>query len=131
MDPQDPVSAIELEDGWPEPEPLPGQVRIRVAATTVNMHDLWTLRGVGAHPGSFPRILGCDIVGWDPEGREVMVTGAFGDPDQGGGDETLDPRRALCAGPCVDRQFHARVPRLPPSSPGFVGHAGSGKSMSP
>ena len=95
MDPQDPTSAIELRDGWPEPEPSPGQVRIRLAATTVNMHDLWTLRGVGAHQGSFPRILGCDIVGWDPQGREVRVTGAFGDPDAGYGDETLDPGRAL------------------------------------
>ena len=95
IDPHDPVSAIELKDGWPEPEPRPGDLRIRVAATTVNMHDLWTLRGVGVAPGSFPKILGCDIVGWDPAGREVLVTGAFGDLDAGGGDETLDPERAL------------------------------------
>jgi NADPH:quinone reductase-like Zn-dependent oxidoreductase len=95
VDERDPVSAIELEDGWPEPEPGPGQTRIRVAATTVNMHDLWTLRGVGAKAATFPRILGCDIVGWDGDGREVMVTGAFGDPDAGAGDETLDPKRSL------------------------------------
>jgi NADPH:quinone reductase-like Zn-dependent oxidoreductase len=95
MDEQDPLSAIELKQGWPEPEPGPGQQRIRVAATTVNMHDLWTLRGIGVKPDAFPMILGCDIVGWDDAGREVMVTGAFGDPDAGGGDETFDPRRAL------------------------------------
>jgi len=95
IDERDPLSALELRDGWPEPEPGPGQVRIRVAATTVNMHDLWTLRGVGGPPLTFPKILGCDITGWDPEGREVMVTGAFGDPDAGDGDETLDPRRSL------------------------------------
>jgi hypothetical protein len=29
------------------------------------MHDLWTLRGIGVRPESFPRILGCDIAGWD------------------------------------------------------------------
>ena len=92
---QDPLSALELHEGWPEPEPGPGQERIRVAATTVNMHDLWSLRGVGVRPESLPKILGCDITGWDSRGREVMVTGAFGDPDQGYGDETLDPRRAL------------------------------------
>ena len=28
-------------------------------------------------------------------GNEVMVTGAFGDPDAGGGDETFDPNRSL------------------------------------
>ena len=68
---------------------------MRVAATTVNMHDLWALRGVGVKPDTFPRILGCDIVGWDADGNEVMVTGAFADPDAGGGDETFDPRRSL------------------------------------
>jgi NADPH:quinone reductase-like Zn-dependent oxidoreductase len=92
---QDPLSGLELKDGWPEPEPGPGQVRIKLAATTVNMHDLWSLRGVGVKPDALPKILGCDIVGWDPNGREVMVTGAFGDLDAGGGDETLDPRRSL------------------------------------
>ncbi|MFI5307317.1 MAG: zinc-binding dehydrogenase [Polyangiales bacterium] len=95
VDERDPISAIEIKDGWPEPEPGPGQVRIRVAATTINMHDLWSLRGVGEDPKSFPKILGCDITGWDAQGREVLVTGAFGDPDEGYGDETLDPNRAL------------------------------------
>lgn len=95
IDEQDPLAALELKEGWPEPEPGPGQERIKLAATTVNMHDLWSLRGVGVRPDAFPKILGCDIVGWDSHGREVMVTGAFGDPDEGGGDETLDPKRSL------------------------------------
>lgn len=95
VDERDPLSALEIRDGWPEPEPGPSRVRVRLAATTVNMHDLWALRGVGVRPDSFPRILGCDITGWDDAGNEVMVTGAFGDPDAGGGDETFDPKRAL------------------------------------
>ena len=69
IDEKDPLSALELKDGWPEPEPGPDQVRIKVAATTVNMHDLWTLRGVGVNAEAFPKILGCDIVGWDPAGQ--------------------------------------------------------------
>lgn len=95
IDERDPISAVELTDSWPLPEAAPGQVRIGVAATTVNRHDLWVLRGVGVKPDSFPRILGCDITGWDPDGNEVMVTGAFADPDAGQGDETLDPKRSL------------------------------------
>src|SRR4051794_5234932 len=95
VDESDPLSALELREDWPMPEPSAGQVRVRVAATTVNMHDLWTLRGIGVDPESFPMILGCDIVGWDPDGNEVMVTGAFGDPDAGEGDETFDPKRSL------------------------------------
>jgi NADPH:quinone reductase-like Zn-dependent oxidoreductase len=95
-DAKNPLSGLELSESWPVPEPGPSQVRIRMAASTVNQHDLWTLRGLGgASHETFPKILGCDIVGWDAAGREVMVTGAFGDPDAGGGDETLDPERSL------------------------------------
>jgi NADPH:quinone reductase-like Zn-dependent oxidoreductase len=95
-DARDPLAGLELTESWPVPEPGPGQVRIRMAASTVNQHDLWTLRGVGgASREVFPKILGCDIVGWDAAGHEVMVTGAFGDPDAGGGDETFDPKRSL------------------------------------
>lgn len=95
IDERDPLAALELKQDWPVPEPGPGEERIKVAATTVNMHDLWSLRGVGVDPKAFPKILGCDIVGWDARGREVMVTGCFGNPDMGDGDETFDPKRAL------------------------------------
>jgi NADPH:quinone reductase-like Zn-dependent oxidoreductase len=95
VDEKDPLSALELTERWPRPEAGPAQELVRVAATTVNMHDLWSLRGIGVDPDSFPRILGCDIVGWDDGGDAVMVTGCFGDPDAGDGDETLDPRRSL------------------------------------
>jgi NADPH:quinone reductase-like Zn-dependent oxidoreductase len=95
VDEANPLAALEIKDGWPTPEPGPGQVRVRLAATSVNMHDLWALRGVGVRRESFPRILGCDIAGWDDKGNEVMVTGSFADPDAGGGDETFDPARSL------------------------------------
>jgi NADPH:quinone reductase-like Zn-dependent oxidoreductase len=95
LDPDDPLAALELRDDWPEPVAGPGQTVVRLAATTVNMHDLWSLQGVGVRPEQLPLVLGCDIVGWDEAGREVMVTGAFGDPDAGEGDETFDPDRSL------------------------------------
>lgn len=95
VDERNPLSGLELREGWPLPEAGPGQVLVRVAATTVNAHDVWALRGVGVRPDSFPRILGCDIVGWDASGNEIMVTGCFGDPDAGDGDETFDPMRSL------------------------------------
>jgi NADPH:quinone reductase-like Zn-dependent oxidoreductase len=95
IDPKDPLSAIELREEWPEPKAGPNQVRVRLAASTVNMHDLWALRGIGVARESFPRVLGCDIAGWDDQGQEVIVTGCFGDPDAGGGDETFDPERSL------------------------------------
>lgn len=40
-------------------------------------------------------ILGCDASGVDQDGNEVLVHAVIADPDAGGGDETLDPRRSL------------------------------------
>jgi NADPH:quinone reductase-like Zn-dependent oxidoreductase len=59
------------------------------------MHDLWTMRGVGVRTDDFPKVLGCDIAGWDEAGNEVVVSGSFGNPDLGHGDESFDPGRAL------------------------------------
>ena len=59
------------------------------------MHDLWTLRGVGHPRHRLPIILGCDAAGIDDAGNRVLVHPVIGDPDAGGGDETLDPGRAL------------------------------------
>jgi NADPH:quinone reductase-like Zn-dependent oxidoreductase len=90
----DPLSGLVLGD-VPAPEPPAGWSRIRVAASSLNMHDLWTLRGVGHPPDQLPRILGCDAVGYDDSGRAVVVYPVIASPDRGGGDETLDPQRAL------------------------------------
>lgn len=64
-------------------------------ASSLNMHDLWTLRGVGHPPERLPIVLGCDASGYDDNGNEVIVHPVIGDPDAGRGDETLDPNRAL------------------------------------
>ncbi|MGI9002417.1 MAG: zinc-binding dehydrogenase [Pseudonocardia sp.] len=78
----------------PAPEVPDGWVAVTVAAASLNMHDLWTLRGVGITPDQFPMILGCDGAGTLPDGTEVVVHSVIGDPSWSG-DETLDPRRTL------------------------------------
>ena len=47
----------------PDPEVPDGWVSVNVSAASLNMHDLWTLRGVGIKPDQFPMILGCDGAG--------------------------------------------------------------------
>jgi NADPH:quinone reductase-like Zn-dependent oxidoreductase len=91
----DPLSMLALRDDWPEPIAPEGHTIVRVAATSINMHDLWSMRGVGVRPDQFPMVLGCDIAGWDDAGNEVIVSGSFGNPDAGHGDESFDPDRAL------------------------------------
>ncbi|WP_128381586.1 zinc-binding dehydrogenase [Streptomyces cavernae] len=89
-----PLSGLVLRD-IPKPRAKPGWSRVRVVASSLNMHDLWTLRGVGHPPERLPIVLGCDAAGYDEDDNEVIVHPVIGDPDAGFGDETLDPNRAL------------------------------------
>jgi NADPH:quinone reductase-like Zn-dependent oxidoreductase len=90
----DPLSGLVLRD-VAKPVAEPGWAVVRVVSSSLNMHDLWTLRGVGHPAKDLPIVLGCDAAGYDEDGNEVIVYPVIADPDAGGGDETLDPNRAL------------------------------------
>ena len=94
IDPENPLSGLETGER-PEPQAPAGWTTVTVRATALNHHDVWSLRGVGLSADRLPMILGCDAAGIDEDGNEVVVHAVIGDPDAGGGDETLDPRRAL------------------------------------
>ncbi|MFI0452780.1 zinc-binding dehydrogenase [Actinomadura sp. 6N118] len=90
----DPLSGLVLRDS-PVPGLRPGWSVVKVVASSLNMHDLWTLRGVGHPADRLPIVLGCDAAGFDEDGREVIVHPVLGDSEAGGGDVTLDPGRVL------------------------------------
>src|ERR1700689_2804412 len=94
FDAEDPLAALELGE-HPEPVPAQGWTTVRVKATALNHHDVWTLRGVGISADRLPMVLGCDAAGLDEDGNEVVVHAVVGDPAAGGSDETLDPARSL------------------------------------
>ncbi|SEF82686.1 NADPH:quinone reductase [Thermomonospora echinospora] len=94
FDADDPLNGLELGER-PEPEVPEGWTTVTVKAAALNHHDLWSLRGVGLREEQLPMILGCDAAGVDEDGNEVIVHAVIGDPDRGGGDETLDPKRSL------------------------------------
>ena len=58
----DPLANLEVGE-QPDPEPARGWALVRVAAASLNHHDLWTLRGVSSRPLQAPQVLGCDAVG--------------------------------------------------------------------
>jgi NADPH:quinone reductase-like Zn-dependent oxidoreductase len=91
---EDPLSGLSLQE-MPDPEPKPGWTRVAVRAASLNPHDVWTLRGVGHPAERIPMVLGCDGAGVTDAGDEVVIHPVLGDPNRGGGDVTLDPRRAL------------------------------------
>lgn len=69
----DPLAALEVGDVPPMELPA-GWARIAVHATTVNHHDIWSLKGVGLSATQTPMILGTDVCGVLPE-EPVGATG--------------------------------------------------------
>ncbi|WBB79399.1 zinc-binding dehydrogenase [Micromonospora sp. WMMD882] len=80
FDDADPLAALTVGD---RPDPTPWAedwVTVRVLASSLNHHDLWSLRGVGLREDRLPMILGCDAVGVDPDGNQVVVYPLIADP---------------------------------------------------
>ncbi len=94
IDAENPLSGLETGQR-PDPLAPAGWTTVTVKAAALNHHDIWSLRGIGLSADLLPMILGCDAAGFDPDGNEVVVHAVIADPDAGGGDETLDPRRSL------------------------------------
>ncbi|MGA9715480.1 MAG: zinc-binding dehydrogenase [Aeromicrobium sp.] len=92
-DSADPLGALVIGER-PAPAAPEGWTTVRVAAASINHHDVWSLRGVGLKDEFLPMILGCDAAGFDEDGNEVIVHGVISTPDWTG-DETLDPDRTL------------------------------------
>jgi len=90
INPEEPLKGLVVGER-PEPEVPEGWTTVRVRASALNHHDLWSLRGVGLAPEQLPMILGCDAAGLDEDGNEVVVHAVLGT----GADETLDPKRSL------------------------------------
>jgi NADPH:quinone reductase-like Zn-dependent oxidoreductase len=88
--PDDPLSALEIGE-QPEPAVREGWVRVKISHASLNRHDLFTLRGITAHPEgiSFPMILGNDGVGTLHDGTPVALYPLMGSDDWRD-DETLD-----------------------------------------
>jgi NADPH:quinone reductase-like Zn-dependent oxidoreductase len=93
MSAEDPLSGLVVGER-PEPVAEDGWATVTVKASSLNHHDLWSLRGVGLREESLPMILGCDAAGYDEDGNEVVVHAVVSDPHWSG-DETFDPKRSL------------------------------------
>jgi NADPH:quinone reductase-like Zn-dependent oxidoreductase len=85
----DPLANLEVGE-LPPPEPPPGWALVRVAAASLNHHDLFTLRGISSRRVEPPQILGCDVAGTvaaygperppdaPPEGTRVVAHSVLG-----------------------------------------------------
>jgi NADPH:quinone reductase-like Zn-dependent oxidoreductase len=103
----DPLSAVEVAER-DAPAVLEGWTTVDLRAASLNHHDVWNMRGVGVQESWLPCVLGSDGAGVDAEGNEVIVYPLIADPDAGGGDETLDPRRRMLSDG-IDGTFAERI----------------------
>ncbi len=79
-----PLAGLAVGDR-PEPTvPNDDWTTVEVRASSLNHHDLWSLRGVGLPADRLPMILGCDAAGVDEDGNEVVIHAVLDDP--------VDPR---------------------------------------
>jgi NADPH:quinone reductase-like Zn-dependent oxidoreductase len=80
FDTDNPLAALTVGER-PEPvHPDDDWVTVQVRASSLNHHDLWSLRGVGLSADRLPMILGCDAAGIDPDGNEVVLYPLIPDP---------------------------------------------------
>jgi NADPH:quinone reductase-like Zn-dependent oxidoreductase len=93
-DAEEPLEALVVGEMYP-PNVPEGWVSVQVRAAALNLHDVWSLRGVGLPADRLPMILGCDAAGVADDGREVIVHAVINSPDFVGSDTTYDPERSL------------------------------------
>ncbi|MEV6968888.1 zinc-binding dehydrogenase [Hamadaea sp. NPDC051192] len=72
INPENPLSGLAIGER-PEPAAQPGWAVVRVLASALNHHDIWSLRGVGLSEAQLPMILGCDAVAETDDGSRVLV----------------------------------------------------------
>lgn len=58
-----PPGSIRYESAFPDPVPADGEVLVRVRATTLNYHDIFTRRGMPGIKVPMPAIMGLDFAG--------------------------------------------------------------------
>jgi alcohol dehydrogenase len=68
------VDDIRFEPEWPDPQPGPSEVVLKVKACTLNYHDLFTLRGMPGIKLNMPLIMGIDVAG-EIDALGAAVTG--------------------------------------------------------
>jgi NADPH:quinone reductase-like Zn-dependent oxidoreductase len=89
--PDDPLSALTVGE-LPDPGVPDGWVTVDVRASSLNHHEIWSLRGVGLPSDRLPMILGCDAAGVDAAGNEVVVYAVVPDDSDPRGMSLLSER---------------------------------------
>src|SRR5215475_1766058 len=109
IDPDNPLAALTVGEIEP-PETPADWVTVDVRASSLNHHDLWSLRGVGLPADRLPMVLGCDAAGWTRTATRSSCTRSSAplEPQRGQPRPTSPTRPWIRAGPCCPRSIRGR-----------------------
>src|ERR1700735_718405 len=91
IDADEPLAGLALGE-HADPSPPSGWTTVSVKATSLNHHDVWTLRGVGISADRLPIVLGCDAAGLGGGGHEGVVRAVVSAHPGGAGAAAPPPR---------------------------------------
>lgn len=73
------VDTVRIEEDYPYPELVPGSVVLRVRATSLNYHDIFTVQGMPGISLPLPIVPGLDVVGEIAEVADDVAGWSVGD----------------------------------------------------
>lgn len=98
--------SIKVELSFPDPRPGPDDVVVRVRATSLNYHDLFTRRGMPGIKVPMPCIMGIDFAG------EIVETGSAITAWKAGDRVLIDPMDRVNHGGLIGEMSHGGLAEL-------------------
>ena len=98
--------SIQYEPGFADPKPGPDDVIVRVRATSLNYHDVFTRRGMPGIKVPMPCIMGLDIAG------DIVEVGARVEGFAPGDRVLIDPVDRVGAGGLIGEMWHGGLAEL-------------------
>ena len=89
------LGSLTLEENFPDPVAGEGQVLLRVKATSLNYHDVFTCRGMPGIKVPMPMIIGLDVAGEIAELGAGVEGWSVGDPVLVNPLDPLEPQKGL------------------------------------
>ena len=98
--------SIGIESNFPDPTPGPEDVVVRVGATSLNYHDIFTRRGMPGIKVPMPAIMGLDFAG------EIVEVGAEVSDWRVGERVLIDPADRVGKGGLIGEMWHGGLAEL-------------------
>ena len=94
------LDVLRIENDFPDPRPGPDDVIVRVRATSLNYHDIFTRRGMPGIKVPMPCIMGIDFAG------DIVETGSAVEDWHAGDRVLIDPTDRVGKGGLIGEMWH-------------------------